>query len=88
MKKTYEKPLVAVENFVLSQAISACDIKIGPNGSSNCVIADTDSTSDMVNYAISNWFISKVCYITAIDTESHDSICYHTSTGVGAFTSV
>lgn len=88
MKKTYEKPLVAVENFVLSQAISACDIKIGPNGSSNCVIADTDSTPDMVNYAKSYWFISNVCEIAAKDTEPNDGICYHTSTGVGAFTSV
>lgn len=87
MKKTYEKPLVAVENFVLSQAISACDIKIGPNGSSSCVMNDDDSTDKMYSYAKEKWFIEGVCEVTAYDTNTGDKVCYHTSTGIGAFTS-
>lgn len=86
MKKTYEKPLVAVENFVLSQAISACDIKIGLKNS-QCVINDVDSTSHMVNYAATGWFLNTYCTNTAVDTDNDDKMCYHTSTGYGAFTS-
>lgn len=85
MKKTYEKPMVAIENFILSQAISACEtIKIN-HGSAACVLQDPDSGKWMLTFAIQGYFIDG-CKPSAEGMTDNDGICYHTSIS-SAFTS-
>lgn len=89
MKKAYEKPMVAVENYELSQAISACEnIKIG-FANAKCVLNDPDSTKWMKVFAVANYFLnSEACpQFHPYGMESNDKICYHTSTGSVVFTS-
>lgn len=85
MKKPYEKPLLAVEQYSLTQSISSCEnIKIN-SVSSGCVIADPDSTLAMRNLAHRNGFLGTAC---AIDLSGlmYDGVCYHTNVN-SAFTS-
>lgn len=87
MKKAYEKPMVAIENFILSQAISACDnIKVN-HGNAACVLQDPDSNTKkwMVTFAKQGYFIDG-CDLNASGMDTEDGICYHTSI-VSAFTS-
>lgn len=85
MKKPYEKPMLAVEYYSLTQSVAHCNaIKISAV-SSQCVLNDPDSTNEMRNWAYRNGFISGSCNIDMSGYKS-DTICYHTSTNA-AFTS-
>ena len=79
MKKTYEKPSVAIEYYELSQAIAACETKIGLLDS-QCVLADPDATAGAKTLA-QNWgyFSAGACQLDAAGMENGDGICYHTS---------
>lgn len=86
MKKQYEKPMLAVEYYQLSQSIAACVTRIN-FATSDCVKNDEDSTDKMKEFAWAGYFISKPgCEQEATGMDQDDSICYHTSTNA-AFTS-
>lgn len=79
MKKKYEKPLIAVENYVLSQAIASCSTRIGFN-SSACVFDDVDVPAGFRNLAGIGYFTADgECDFEPNIGDEHDSICYHTS---------
>ena len=77
MKKKYEKPLIAVENYVLSQAIASCETKIGFVNSA-CVLNDVDAPDGYRNLARIGYF-TEVCDLQPEITDPNDGICYHTS---------
>lgn len=79
MKKKYEKPLIAVENYVLSQAIASCSTRIGFN-SSACVLDDEDAPDGFRNLANIGYFTADgKCYFEPVIEDVRDNICYHTS---------
>lgn len=87
MKKPYEKPLLAVEHFALTQSISSCaGIKIN-SVDALCVLKDPDSTNVMRNLAHRKGFLNP-CGIDGKDLSGHmyDGVCYHTNINA-AFTS-
>ena len=82
MKKTYRKPEIAVEDFLLNQFIAvSCNEKINhsdtacwtPNDQSNWAV------SGFIQELIANGFFSEnvACRIDA-DADTTDGICYHT----------
>lgn len=75
--KKYEKPLIAVENYVLSQAIASCEIKIG-FVNSTCVLNDVDAPDGCKSLAGIGYF-TEVCEFQPEITDPNDGICYHTS---------
>ena len=77
MKKKYEKPLIAVENYVLSQAIASCETKIGFVNSA-CVLNDVDAPDGYKRLANIGCFTG-VCEWQPIGMDQNDGICYHTS---------
>lgn len=84
MKKFYEKPMLAIEQYSLTQSIAGCTgIKIKGKGSSADVLADPDATSQMKSLASAFGFISAGGCLRPLDgyTESGGSggntICYH-----------
>ena len=78
MRVKYEKPLVAVERYELSQTISACAIKIN-NTNNACVLNDPDSPWEMLGLAINfpNYFGSGCKNVNYGSTST--GICYHTN---------
>lgn len=79
MKKHYEKPLVAIEYFELTQTIASCNIKIGFLDSA-CVRNDPDATSEMKNLAMQFYFTSGYCgKVPNFGTTPEDGVCYHTN---------
>lgn len=77
MKIKYEKPMVAVERYELSQAIAACVLKIGPSGSQYCVQTDPQTPDEMRNASYNDYFATD-CSETASIGQTYDGICYHT----------
>ena len=75
--KKYEKPLIAVENYVLSQAIASCETKIGFVNSA-CVLNDVDAPDGYKRLANIGYFTG-VCVLQPIGMDPNDGICYHTS---------
>lgn len=78
MKSRYEKPIVAVERYELSMAISGCSTKIGLLNSA-CVYNDPDAPTEMRSLAILQWFTSGKCTNVVQGGQSSDGICYHTN---------
>ena len=86
MRKEYEKPAVAVEEYRLTQTIAGCDtIKVGFK-SSDCVKNDTDLPVTVRDLAFEGDFIEGDCVESALQMDGDDGICYHTSANM-AFTS-
>ena len=84
MKIPYQKPLIAVERYSLTQAISSCtNIKIN-SVDSKCVLDDPHSTNSMRNLAHRFGFLEPC----TLDLSGHmyDGVCYHTNVNA-AFTS-
>lgn len=85
MKKPYQKPMLAVEHYSLTQSISSCvGIKINAINA-DCVRNDPDSTNMMKNWAFRGGFLSGACQLDMTGYQE-DGICYHTSINA-AFTS-
>lgn len=94
MKLNYEKPMVAVEHFALTQSIAGCSIKIG-FGSNACVQSDSDTPPEMRTLAIQYpMYFAENCneaghfdvindYVPGV---TQDQLCYHTQTNA-TFTS-
>ena len=79
LKKVYEKPMMAVERYSLTQTIATCAQKIG-FVNSQCVINDEDATREMKSMAVNNWFIQEGgCKMYPIGMDDEDGICYHTN---------
>lgn len=94
MKLNYQKPMVAVEHFELSQSIAGCSIKIG-FGSNACVQNDSDTPPEMRSVAILNpTYFAEGCNAAGhfdvitndIPGAEKDILCYHTQTNA-TFTS-
>lgn len=79
MKIKYEKPLVAVERYELSQAIAACVLKIGPSGSQYCIMTDPQTPDDMRDVIIQEGLFATDCGASASEGMTFDGICYHTN---------
>lgn len=83
MKKTYTKPLLAVEHYELTQTIASCATKIGFLDS-QCVKNDIHATNHMKDLAWSGFFAQgsdahKGCDMFSDGTDPYDGICYHTN---------
>ena len=79
MKMKYEKPMLAVEYYELTQSIAACVTNIGFM-SAECVQNDDDATDQMKNLAWSGFFTDTInCALSADEMDGYDSICYHTN---------
>ncbi len=95
MKMRYEKPVVAVDQFKLSQAIAGCAIKVGFTDSL-CFLNSDAATVESKALAAVGYFIPDSCgqWIQAGTTmdqfgnpsSSYDGPCYHTNAN-GAITS-
>lgn len=77
MKLKYQKPLLSVEAYAVSQSIASCSTKISLVDSA-CILDDDDATSQMKDLAYAGFFLDG-CEITAIGMDGADSICYHTN---------
>lgn len=78
MKIPYEKPMMAIERYELTQTIASCATKIGFLDS-DCVKNDPDATNQMKDLAWSGFFTDGNCDAFAQDMDGFDSICYHTN---------
>lgn len=94
MKKQYQKPVFAVEEFALTQQISACAyLKIGFN-SSECVLNNMDHADKLIPgygelYGLARvgyFWDPKGCNINGSFAQETDLLCYHTLANM-AFTS-
>lgn len=79
MKRSYVKPMIAVEHYALSQTIASCVTKIGFLDS-ECVQKDPDASDKMKDLAWSGFFTEQgSCGMYAVGMDDYDSICYHTN---------
>lgn len=93
MRMKYEKPLVAVDRYELSQAIAGCSVKVGL-ADRGCFLRDADVPAQMKSYAYYGWFVDTTgtnpcnTKIAAGQTynDDADGFCYHTNAN-GALTS-
>lgn len=91
MKKSYQKPVFLVEEFALSQQISACSyLKVGFN-SGDCIISNPDHSDKLIPGYGHLLGLAKVgyfwdCSINGEFASETDLLCYHTLANM-AFTS-
>lgn len=78
MKKAYERPLLLVERFELTQRLSNCSLLIGFQDRM-CVLQDDDSTVSMRNMAVSGYFTAQGCTKYPMNQDADEGVCYHTS---------
>lgn len=82
MKLKYEKPLIAVEKYALSQAIASCPTQVGYNNH-ECIAADEDVPPAMRDFASMGVFGEGRC-IPGMEAfggdDIYDGVCYHTNT--------
>ena len=80
-KRTYTKPLLYMECFTPTQALSSCAVMIGFQDPV-CVFLDTDSTPDLKDLAMAGYFADNNCSKFINGSEREDQLCYHTSTNM------
>lgn len=90
MKKTYQKPEVCVENFLLSEMIASCDYRITAQTSSNCA-TNVDEDTLMNGWKALGLFSDGSCtdqvgYGDELIWEG-TKLCYHTSSSTNVFSS-
>lgn len=87
MRKAYDKPRIAIEDFVLNQYIAG-SCTVGTRGKNPLQIADAlaEKGYDLASAAVSagQFGLKMVCEVDA--EADHDTICYHTQ-GSPLFTS-
>lgn len=82
MKLKYEKPLIAVERYALSQAIASCPTQVG-FGDNVCIAKDDDVPPLMQEMASVGLFGQGRCEVEATGIEDdYDGVCYHTNVGL------
>lgn len=87
MKRRYEKPMMAVEHYALTQTIAACSgIKITSSDSNRMptqadILADPHVTSAMQNWIRRGGFLGLDlgCRVSIIGQTDSDGVCYHTN---------
>lgn len=84
MKRRYEKPMLCIEHYALTQTIAACSgikIKDGPGTGYEDVLNDPDATNTMKTMARRGGFLttSDGCRISLVGTTDTDGVCYHTN---------
>ncbi len=77
MKKQYEKPMMRIDRYELTQSIAACSIRISYTDS-QCVIKDPDAPAEQKYMAWDYWF-STGCSTKVIAGNDYDGVCYHTN---------
>ena len=78
MKKHYERPVLMVERFELTQRLSNCAVMIGLNDRA-CVMQDEDSNIIMKNLAAMGYFAGEFCISSPEGMDFDDGMCYHIS---------
>ena len=87
VRKNYEKPLLSIEYYALTQSIASCSgIKIasstpGQMPSPQDIIADPDATNAMLAAIRRGGFLGPDlgCRITMTGRTDTDGVCYHTN---------
>lgn len=81
MKMKYEKPMVAVDLYELSQSIAGCMIKVGMTDS-GCFLNDPDVPPEMKSFAAQGWFVEGNCMTHTVAGTTYDGVydgmCFHT----------
>lgn len=77
MKMKYQKPMVAVDRYELSQSIAGCGIKVSNTGAV-CFLVDPDVPNAMKSFAYYGWFADYSCTYRVIEGNNYDGYCYHT----------
>lgn len=89
MKKKYERPIIEMECFQLTQQISSCGaVKINLTND-QCVLVSASATNEMKRLACIGFFLDVGeggCLMTAKGMEDGDGVCYMTNVNV-AFSS-
>ena len=87
MKKKYERPVIEVENFQLTQQIASCSgVKINLT-SGDCVLNSPYATEEMRRYAMVGFFMDNdTCMPISVGMDDMDGICYMTNVNM-AFSS-
>lgn len=91
MKLKYEKPMVAVDRYELTQAIAGCSIKVN-SIDRLCFTLDEDVPDKLKSFAmVEGWFVDgtsglSACTVWIKAGDGHDGYCYHTQAN-GALTS-
>lgn len=91
MKKTYQKPAIAIEDFVLNQFIAG-SCSIDTNHAEDCFdiwkSGGMDGVSGDIKWQIEsgNYFLDTYTACVNVPNEEADGICYHTQ-GSPLFTS-
>ncbi len=80
MKLKYEKPIVVLERYALSQGIASCDMVAGPSGNYYC-FPNGNVSDKAVDWWLQGTFVSKElgCNNVINQGQDYDGICYHTS---------
>jgi hypothetical protein len=74
MKKTYSKPLIAIENFTLSTDMAAnCENIFGLQAQDLCGIPDDNG----LGFTIFNTELSNQCMFPGQDDSRFNGLCYH-----------
>ena len=89
MKMKYEKPMVAVDLYQLTQAIAGCTITVGLINS-GCFLESPNVPPEMKAFAANGWFVEGNCLIHTVAGTTYDGVydgmCFHTQAN-GALTS-
>lgn len=85
MKKNYTSPCIELEDFQITQQITACGAMRIPLTDSDCVLVSKEATEEMKRLAIAGFFIDG-CTIMAQNMDSGDGTCINTNVNT-AFTS-
>lgn len=77
MKMKYEKPMVSVDRYELSQSIAGCNIKVGAT-SAMCFLRSPSVPNAMKSFAYHGWFADAQCSYRVVEGTNYDGFCYHT----------
>lgn len=92
MKKTYQKPAIVIENFMLTEMIASCTYSVNIQTTSNCATNLGDSTL-MDAWKQLGLFNSGDCEDLVPEGQlpgqgwNGEKLCYHTSQGMNVFSS-
>lgn len=87
MKRRYQKPMMAIERYALTQTIASCSgIKIasstpGQMPTQQDILNDPDVTNAMRNWIRRGGFlgVDLGCRVSVIGQTDSDGVCYHTN---------
>ena len=85
MKKKYERPVIEMERFQLSQQISSCGAIRINLANAECVLESASATDEMKSLAHVGFFMDG-CKLQATGMEDNDGVCVMTNVNV-AFSS-